>query len=52
MNPGLAIAGLICLGLAFGHTTIGLAWVLPGLTVEHLPTTPFGPPSMTEACSA
>jgi hypothetical protein len=48
MNPGLAIAGLICLGLAFGHATIGLAWVLPGLTVEHLPSTPFGPPSMTE----
>ena len=48
MNVGLAIAGLLCLGLAFGHTTIGVAWVLPGLTAEHLPSTPFGPPLMTE----
>ena len=48
MTVGLAIAGLICLALAFGHTTIGLVWVLPGLAVERLPSTPFGSPLMTE----
>ncbi len=48
MNVGLGIAGLICVGLALGHATVGLAWVLPGLAAERLPTTPFGPPSMTE----
>ena len=47
MNVELAIAGLGCLVLAFGHTTIGLRWVLPNLTKGRLPSTPFGPPSMT-----
>ena len=47
MNPELAIAALGCFVLAFGHTTIGLRWVLPNLTREGLPSTPFGPPSMT-----
>jgi hypothetical protein len=35
--------------LALGHTTIGLVWVLPSLTEDHLPSTPFGRPSMTVA---
>jgi tRNA uracil 4-sulfurtransferase len=48
MDVALAIAGLICLALGFGHATLGLVWVLPGLTEKHLPRTPFGPPSMTE----
>jgi hypothetical protein len=48
MDVALAIAGLICLALALGHATLGLVWVLPGLTEERLPRTPFGPPSMTE----
>ncbi len=45
----MGIAGAICVAMAFGHATIGLVWVLPGLTDEHLPRTPFGPPSMTLA---
>jgi hypothetical protein len=47
MNVELAIAGLGCFVLAFGHTTIGLRWILPNLWKGHLPSTPFGPPSMT-----
>ena len=47
MNLELAIAGLGCFVLALGHTTIGLRWVLPNLTPGRLPSTPFGPPSMT-----
>jgi hypothetical protein len=47
MNVELLIAGLACLVLAFGHTTIGVRWVLPNLTKGRLPSTPFGPPSMT-----
>jgi hypothetical protein len=47
VNVELTIAGLGCLLLAFGHTTIGLRWVLPNLTKERLPGTPFGPPAMT-----
>ena len=49
MNVGLVIAGVICVALAVGHATLGLVWVLPGLTKERLPRTPFGPPSMTVA---
>ncbi len=47
MTVELAIAGLGCFLLAFGHTTIGARWVLPNLTKEALPSTPFGPRSMT-----
>jgi hypothetical protein len=47
MNLELAIAGLSCFVLAFGHATLGLRWVLPNLTKERLPSTPVGPPSMT-----
>ena len=47
MNVELAIAGLGCFVLAFGHTTIGLRWVLPNLTPGRLPSTPFGSPSVT-----
>ena len=47
MNVELAIAALGCFVLALGHSTIGLRWVLPNLTKERLPSTPFGPPSMT-----
>ncbi len=47
MNVELTIAGLGCFVLAFGHTTIGLRWVLPNLTKGSLPSTPFGPPPMT-----
>ncbi len=49
MDVGLAIAALISLGLAFGHAAIGLVWVLPSLTEDRLPRTPFGPPSGTVA---
>lgn len=47
MNVELAIAGLICVGLALGHATVGWVWVLPSLMEERLPTTPLGPPSAT-----
>lgn len=47
MNVEVAIAALGWFVLAFGHTTIGLRWVLPNLTEGRLPSTPFGPPSLT-----
>jgi hypothetical protein len=47
MDVALAIAGLGWFVLAFGHATVGLRWVLPNLTKGSLPSTPFGPPSMT-----
>jgi hypothetical protein len=47
MNVELAIAGLGCFVLAFGHTTIGLRWVLPNVAQARLSSTPFGPPSLT-----
>src|SRR4029453_11480940 len=47
MNLELAIAGLSCFVLAFGHATLGLRWILPNLPKERLPSTPVGPPSMT-----
>jgi hypothetical protein len=47
MNVELAIAALGWFVLAFGHTTIGLRRVLPNLTRDRLPSTPFAPPSMT-----
>ena len=47
MNVELAIAGLGWFVLAFGHTMIGLRWVLPNIAAAPLPSTPFGPPSLT-----
>ena len=47
MNVELAIAGIICVGMAVGHTTIGVKWVLPALTPEHMGTSPFGPRSFS-----
>jgi hypothetical protein len=47
MDVGLGIAGFICVAMAFGHTAIGVRWVLPSLTEESLPSTPFGRASMT-----
>jgi hypothetical protein len=49
MDAALGIAGLICVAMAFGHQTVGVVWVLPGLTEEDLPRTPLGPPSMSLA---
>jgi hypothetical protein len=49
MDVGLGIAGFICVAMAFGHTAIGVRWVLPSITAERLPSTPFGPPSMSVA---
>jgi hypothetical protein len=46
---GLGIAGLLCVAMAIGHAAMGLVWVLPGLTEDRLPSTPFGPKSMTLA---
>lgn len=47
MNVELAIAGLACFVLAFGHAAIGLRWVLPIVGEGGLRRTPFGPPSLT-----
>jgi hypothetical protein len=47
MDVELTIAALGWFLLAFGHTTIGGAWVLPELSAKRLPSTPFGPPSLT-----
>ncbi|MDQ3952663.1 MAG: hypothetical protein M3279_06855 [Actinomycetota bacterium] len=49
MDLQLGIAGAICVAMAFGHTAIGRVWVLPALTEDRLPKTPFGPPSLTLA---
>jgi ABC-type amino acid transport system permease subunit len=43
MDIGLGIAGVICVAMAFGHQTIGLRWVLPHITEDRLPGSPFGP---------
>jgi hypothetical protein len=47
MDVELGIAGAISVALGIGHETLGLIWILPALTTESLPATPFGPPSMT-----
>jgi hypothetical protein len=47
MKVELVIAGVSCAALALGHATVGLRWILPNLTKGRLPSTPFGPPSMT-----
>jgi hypothetical protein len=47
MTLELTIAAVGWFALALGHTTIGLRWVLPNLRQARLPSTPFGPPSMT-----
>lgn len=49
MDVGLAVAGVMCLVLGIGHTTVGVVWVLPSLTKDRLPTTPFGSGAMTES---
>jgi hypothetical protein len=46
MTVELTIAGVSCAVLAMGHWLVG-RWVLPGLRAERMPSTPFGPPSMT-----
>ena len=46
MNVELTIAGLSCATLALGHWFVGRR-VLPGLRSERMPSSPFGPPSMT-----
>jgi hypothetical protein len=47
MKVELAIAGLCCFLLAFGHSAIGLRWILPELAHRDLPGTPFGSPRLT-----
>jgi len=47
LKAELTVAGLGCFLLAFGHAALGVRWVLPGLTAERLPRTPFGPRGMT-----
>ena len=47
MDVGLAIAGFLCILLAAGHTAIGVRWVLPSVTEDKLPPTPFGSSSMS-----
>ena len=47
MRVELAIAGLCCFALAFGHIAIGLRWVLPTLGERKYPGTPFGSGGLT-----
>lgn len=47
MNVELGIAGIITVAVGLGHETLGLVWVLPGLTTERVPSTRLGPPAMT-----
>lgn len=49
MTVGLGIAGILCIALALGHLTVGVIWILPHLTKERLPRTPFGGGTMTES---
>ncbi len=42
MDVGLTIAGLLCVVMAIGHQALGVRWVIPHLTEEHFPATPFG----------
>lgn len=49
MDVGLAVAGVICVAMAFGHESIGDVWILPSITKEKLPRTPFGSSSMSLA---
>jgi hypothetical protein len=47
MNVELTIAALGWFVLAFGHTVIGVSWVLPDLKDTRLPSTPFGSGALT-----
>jgi hypothetical protein len=47
MDVGLVVAGVICLAMAFGHTAIGVVWILPALSEDRLPSTPFGSKSLS-----
>jgi hypothetical protein len=47
MKAELTIAGLSCFLLSFGHTAIGVRWVLPSVEQARLPGTPFGSPALT-----
>jgi hypothetical protein len=49
MDVGLAVAGVLCVGLALGHETLGMVWVLPGVKEDRLAKTPFGPSRLTAA---
>jgi hypothetical protein len=46
MKVELTIAAVSCATLAVGHWLVGRR-VLPNLTSDRMPSTPFGPPSMT-----
>lgn len=47
MDIPLTIAGAACLAMAVGHSAIGHKWVLPRLTADVVPATPFGPSQLT-----
>jgi hypothetical protein len=49
MTIELAIAAFGWFLLAFGHTAIGVRWILPSLAKANLPGTPFGPPALTHS---
>jgi hypothetical protein len=49
MNAYLFSAGIVSLFMAGGHTAIGVLWVLPRLSEESLPRSPFGGGAMTLA---
>lgn len=49
MDVGLTVAGAICVAMGLGHQTIGMFWVLPHISEDDLPRTPFGPSLMSVA---
>ena len=49
MNAYLFGAAMVSLVMAAGHTAIGVQWVLPRLSRDTLPRSPFGGGEMTSA---
>jgi hypothetical protein len=47
VNAPVLAAGILCALAAAGHTAIGVRWVLPHLSEESLPHSPFGRGDMT-----
>ena len=47
MNVALGVAGIVCIAMSFGHTAIGVKWVLPAIGDAKFPASPFGGSSMS-----
>ena len=49
MTAELVGAGLLCIAMGFGHTFVGVRYVLPFMTRDRIPGSSLGPSSMTIA---